>query len=52
MSRTVVVQAVNLSMDFIKTLAYKSNDMKVQARWNNIIIKWLAENRGENVSKC
>ena len=45
----MVVQAVNSSTDFIKTLAYKSNDMEVQSRRNNIITRRLAENRGE---KC
>jgi len=49
MSRTMdqVVQAVNSSTDFIKTLAYKSIDMEARARRNNII-RGIAENRGEN----
>ena len=50
MSRTMdqVVQAVNSSTDFIKTLAYKSIDIEARARRNNIIIRGIAENRGEN----
>jgi len=50
MSRTMgqVVQAVNSSTDFFKTLAYESIDMEARARRNNIIIRGIAENRGKN----